>query len=120
MSKQKPSTPQSKSRSQATPVTQTPVSKPQPAAQSPARPVKEKAAPAVMPFTRMNYILLLAGVGIIALGFILMSLDPFIDATQFSISLHVAPVVVVAGFIEVIFAIMYRPRTTAAAAQTEA
>ena len=46
---------------------------------------------------------------IIALGFFLMSLDPFIDAKQFSISLYVAPIVVVAGFIEIIYAIMYKP-----------
>lgn len=63
-----------------------------------------------LPFGKMNYILLLIGVGIIALGFLLMSLDDFVDATQFSISLYIAPVVVVAGFLEIIYAIMYTPR----------
>lgn len=64
-----------------------------------------------MPFSRMNYILLALGAGIIILGFFLMSMDKeFIDATQFSVSLHVAPIVVMLGFVEVIFAIMYRKK----------
>lgn len=62
-----------------------------------------------LPFGRMNYILLLVGVGIIAFGFFLMSLDDFVDATKFSISLHIAPFIVVGGFVEVIYAIMYNP-----------
>ena len=63
-----------------------------------------------LPFSRMNYLLLLAGVGVIVLGFFLMSLDDFVDATQFSISLHIAPPIVVAGFIGIIYAIMYKPK----------
>lgn len=64
----------------------------------------------VMPFERMNYILLLAGIGVIAFGFFLMSIGDFKDASEFSIALHVAPVVVVAGFLEIIYAIMYTPK----------
>ncbi len=63
-----------------------------------------------LPFSRMNYILLLIGVLIIGFGFFLMSLDDFVDATEFSISLYIAPVVVVGGFLEVIYAIMYKPK----------
>lgn len=66
--------------------------------------------PQVLPFERMNYILLGVGVGIIILGFLLMAMDNFVDATKFSISLYVAPIVVVAGFIEIIYAIMYTPK----------
>ncbi len=66
-----------------------------------------------LPFTRMNYILLLVGIGLIALGFMLMSLDDFIDATEFSISLYIAPPIVVLGFLEIIYAIMYRPKEKA-------
>ena len=73
-----------------------------------ASPVSKEAD--VLPFGRMNYLLLGLGVFIIALGFFLMSLDDFVDATQFSISLYIAPVVVVAGFIEIIYAIMYQPK----------
>ncbi|MEO0468767.1 MAG: DUF3098 domain-containing protein [Bacteroidota bacterium] len=66
--------------------------------------------PVELPFSRMNYILLAVGIGIIGLGFLLMSMDPFIDSKQFSISLYIAPPVVVLGFIEVIYAIMYKPK----------
>lgn len=72
---------------------------------------KGAEAPAQLPFSKMNYILLLVGVGIIGLGFILMSMDDFIDANEFSISLYIAPIVVVAGFLEIIYAIMYRPKS---------
>lgn len=64
-----------------------------------------------LPFGKMNYILLGIGVALIAIGFFLMSLDGFVDATQFSISLHIAPWLVVGGFGEIIYAIMYQPRT---------
>lgn len=70
------------------------------------------AAATVLPFGRMNYILLLACVGLIILGFFLMSLEDFVDATQFSVSLHVAPPIVVAGFIGIIYAILYKPKET--------
>jgi uncharacterized membrane protein HdeD (DUF308 family) len=68
-----------------------------------------KDAQVEMPFGRMNYILLIAGIVVIGFGFFLMSLDNFVDATKFSISLYIAPIVVVAGFVEIIFAIMYNP-----------
>lgn len=68
-----------------------------------------------LPFGKMNYMLLGIGVALIAVGFFLMSLDGFVDATQFSISLHIAPWLVVGGFGEIIYAIMYQPRPTAVA-----
>ncbi len=72
-----------------------------------------------LPFTRMNYILLLSGIAVIILGFVLMSSKEFVDATQFSVPLHIAPVLVIGGFIEVVYAIMYRPKS-ARLAQTPA
>jgi|GEM_PF-631678 len=63
-----------------------------------------------MPFSKMNYILLVAGILTIGLGFFLMSLEDFVDASQFSIALYIAPIVVVGGFVEIIFAIMYTPK----------
>ena len=80
---------------------------------------KTQATEVVLPFGRQNYLLLLLGVGIIALGFFLMSLDDFVDAEQFSISLYIAPVVVVAGFFEIIYAIMYRPQTITPSPSTD-
>ncbi|MCI4666577.1 MAG: DUF3098 domain-containing protein [Bacteroidia bacterium] len=74
---------------------------------------KQSTAPettTVLPFGKMNYILLLVCVGLIVLGFFLMSLEKFIDATEFSIALYVAPPIVVAGFLGIIYAIMYKPK----------
>ena len=84
---------------------------PAPAAPKAQRQPKEQKE-VVMPFGRMNYILLVVGVLIISLGFYLMSLDEFIDAKEFSISLYIAPPIVVGGFLEIIYAIMYRPKHT--------
>mgnify|MGYP006268666445 CR=1 FL=1 len=69
-----------------------------------------ESAAAALPFSRMNYILLLIGIGVIALGFILMSTDDFVDATQFSISLYIAPPITMIGFLSIIYAIMYKPK----------
>ncbi|MBX7240149.1 MAG: DUF3098 domain-containing protein [Bacteroidia bacterium] len=64
----------------------------------------------ILPFTKMNYILLLVGIGMISLGFFLMR-GPFVDSKTFSVPLHISPLLVVGGFIEIVFAIMYKPRT---------
>ena len=80
---------------------------------TPANQRTQTAAPSkniVMPFERMNYILLLVGIGIIAFGFFLMSIGGFKDASEFSVALYIAPVVVVGGFLEIIYAIMYTPK----------
>jgi len=74
----------------------------------------------VLPFGRMNYILLIVGIVIIGLGFFLLSLDDFVDATEFSISLYIAPIVIVGGFIEIIYAIMYKDKSQPVPATTEA
>jgi hypothetical protein len=95
-----------KTTAQARPKARSPKAAEAPAAKT----TRNHDAPVQLPFGRMNYILLLIGIGIIALGFILMSQDPFVDAREFSISLYVAPPIVVLGFLEVIFAIMYKPK----------
>lgn len=79
----------------------------------------QPSAPVRMPFSRMNYILMAAGVGIIALGFILMSFDKFVDATQFSVSLYIAPPVVIFGFLSIIYAIMYQDKKAEADLSSE-
>jgi len=122
MAKKKPSSQRRKSSS-----ARTPVSKPQtkkvvrstatktkeaaPVSESTSKKSVADSQASVLPFTRMNYILLIACVAVIILGFYLMSLEPFIDAQQFSIALYVAPPIVVAGFLGVIYAIMYKPKS---------
>jgi len=58
-----------------------------------------------MPFTKMNYILMAAGIVIILLSFILMWEDHQVDGF---ISLFLAPYMMIFGYLELIFAIMYR------------
>ena len=67
-------------------------------------------------FTKQNYILLLVGVALICAGLLLMigggSDDPtiFSDKIFDSQRLTLAPVLIAAGFIVEIFAIMHKPK----------
>lgn len=69
-------------------------------------------------FTKKNYMILLAGVALIALGYLLMigggsedpnAFNPAIFDTQ---RITVAPIVCLLGFAAIIVAIMYRDKTT--------
>lgn len=70
----------------------------------------------VMPFGRMNYILVLIGIALIALGFILMigggSSDPDVFNEQmFNFRrLTLAPILVLAGFVVEIVAIFWKEK----------
>lgn len=67
-----------------------------------------------MPFTMKNYIMMLAGLLVIVLGFVLMSGGGEHTVTEFDESIFsfrritLAPVVVIAGFVVVGVAIMKR------------
>ncbi len=67
-------------------------------------------------FTKQNYLLFLAGLGLIVLGYILMigggSEDPnvFNPAIFDAQRITVAPMVCVLGFVTIIVAIMWRPK----------
>jgi fumarate reductase subunit C len=65
---------------------------------------KEKLA-----FDKTNYVLLLAGIAVLVLGFILMSLDSELHGFGF-LGLTLGPIVVMIGFIIELFAILYRSR----------
>ena len=65
-----------------------------------------------LPLTRTNYFLILGGIAIIVLGLFILAIDDFVDAQQFSVSLYIAPLVILGGFVEIIFAIMYRQKKT--------
>jgi hypothetical protein len=75
--------------------------------------VKKTASDVQMTFSRKNYIFLLIGVLVIFFGFFLLSLDGFVDAQKFSVSLNIAPYVIVGGFVWVIYAIMFREKEAA-------
>ena len=71
--------------------------------------VQSAKSPDRLPFGPKNYKLLGLGIAVLALGFFLLSLEKFKDAQEgFSIALHVAPVVILAGYAEIIYAIMVR------------
>jgi hypothetical protein len=71
-------------------------------------------------FTKKNYYLLLAGVFLIGLGYVLMigggSEDPNVfNPAIFNFQrITLAPVTCLAGFVTIIFAIMWRPKQQAA------
>lgn len=60
-------------------------------------------------FDKINYILLLAGIAILVLGFTLMSLDTETHGFGF-LGLTLGPIVVMIGFIVELFAILYKGR----------
>lgn len=60
-----------------------------------------------MPFSKMNYILMLVGVGIITLGFIIIGLDKEPHGFGF-MGLTLGPIITLAGFIFQFYAIFYR------------
>ncbi|MBX3163178.1 MAG: DUF3098 domain-containing protein [Bacteroidetes bacterium] len=69
-------------------------------------------------FTKKNYYILLAGIALIALGYILMvgggSEDPNVfNPAIFNFQrITLAPMVCLAGFITIIFSIMWRPKAS--------
>lgn len=61
-----------------------------------------------LPFGRKNYQLMIIGVLTLVLGFIIMSLDKQQHGFGF-MGLTLGPIVVMAGFVIEIFAILHRP-----------
>ena len=62
-----------------------------------------------LPFGKRNYQLMAIGFGVIALGFIIMTMDK--DQHGFGLlGITISPVVVVAGFVLEVFAILYTPK----------
>ncbi|MFC0261775.1 DUF3098 domain-containing protein [Fontibacter flavus] len=59
------------------------------------------------PFSRKNYILMLIGIGIIALGFIIIGLDSEPHGFGF-LGLTLGPIVTLAGFIFQFYAIFHK------------
>lgn len=77
---------------------------------------KKKQGPD-LPFRKENYIILLVGIGVIILGFLLMTGGGTEDPNKFDHDslfsfrrITLAPITVVAGYAVVIYAIMKRPR----------
>ncbi|MEQ8416518.1 DUF3098 domain-containing protein [Imperialibacter roseus] len=61
------------------------------------------------PFQKINYIIMIAGVLVLCLGFIIMTLDTEPYGFGFA-GLTLGPLTVLAGFIIEFFAIFYQPK----------
>lgn len=62
-----------------------------------------------LPFEKQNYMLMLAGIATLIIGFTLMSLDSEPHGFGF-LGLTLGPIVLMAGFIIEIAAILYKPK----------
>jgi len=89
--------------------------------------LKEFRQNSELSFPKANYRLLFIGLGINILGYILMiggaatELDQFDAATLFSNTrITLAPLFIVSGFVVIAYAIMRKPKTEAAEAESEA
>jgi hypothetical protein len=57
-------------------------------------------------FTRRNYVLIVAGVLAVVVGYALMAIE---NEVYGFISLYVAPIIILGGYLEVIYGIMWKP-----------
>lgn len=73
--------------------------------QNPAQ--RQHAGKSVMVFARRNYILLILGVVMIVFGYTIMRMENEVDGF---ISLYVAPLIILGGYLEIIYAILWRPK----------
>ena len=72
-------------------------------ASQPARQARGKAA---LVFTGRNYLLMAAGVVLVVFGYVIMRMENEVDGF---ISLYVAPLLILGGYLEIIYAILWRP-----------
>jgi heme/copper-type cytochrome/quinol oxidase subunit 2 len=84
-----------------------------------ANPVKQKAdQEKQFAFNKKNYMLLILGLVLIAIGFLLMIGGESENPQQFNYAifnfqrLTLAPIIILAGLVVEIFAIMWRPKTS--------
>ena len=59
-----------------------------------------------MVFGRRNYVLILAGVLAVVVGYVIMRLENDVDGF---ISLYIAPIIILAGYLEIIWGIVASP-----------
>lgn len=61
---------------------------------------------AAMVFERRNYVLLLIGLALVVIGYTIMRWENEMDGV---ISLYLAPLVLLGGYLEIVYAILWRP-----------
>lgn len=60
-------------------------------------------------FARTNYLILIASVALVVVGYVLMRVENAVDGF---LSLYVAPLLILGGYLGVIAAILWRPKET--------
>lgn len=65
---------------------------------------------AEMVFSRRNYQLLLLGVAVVVVGYVIMRLDNQVEGF---LSLYLAPLLILGGYLEIVYAILWRPKDDA-------
>jgi hypothetical protein len=82
-----------------------------------------------MAFERRNYVLLLIGLGLVAAGYALMAVDNArgldeagrqMISLESPLSLVLAPLLLLAGYLEIVYAVLWRPRPAAEPRPAEA
>lgn len=69
---------------------------------------KSRKRPQASPvFQRRNYILLILGLLAVAVGYVMMRVDNQVESI---VSLYVAPLLILGGYLEIIYAILWRPK----------
>ncbi len=61
-----------------------------------------------MVFSRPNYLLLLLGLAVIFFGYVIMRIENEVDGF---LSLYVAPLLILGGYLEIIYAIFHQPKS---------
>jgi len=70
-----------------------------------------------MVFVAGNYLLILLGLALVTVGYVIMRMENEVDGF---ISLYIAPILILGGYLEVIYAILWRPKTPAPPTETPA
>ena len=70
---------------------------------------------AAMVFVTGNYLLILVGIALVTVGYVIMRMENEVDGF---ISLYVAPLLILGGYLEIIYAILWRPKTPAQSSET--
>jgi hypothetical protein len=73
------------------------------------RSVRPAARKAYLVFARTNYLILAASVALVVVGYVLMRVENAVDGF---LSLYVAPILILGGYLGVIAAILWRPKET--------
>lgn len=60
-----------------------------------------------MVFSGRNYQLMILGVALVVIGYAMMRIENEVDGI---ISLYIAPLIILGGYLEIIYAILWRPK----------